>query len=114
MLSRSSRNFANGLRPKACPPYVLLGVHSFICCGSSVVCGTYTPAHQSRVDSRAIGSLLFGSAKSSWNESQRLVQAPAEPPAAAIRALSIFHSAALLRTNCNARAASYSGAFTGG
>src|SRR4051794_14581679 len=68
------------LKPNAWPPYLLLGVHSFICCGSSVVCAAVTAAHQRRVDSRAIGSALAGSARSGWKASHRLVHAPAEPP----------------------------------
>jgi len=51
---------------------------------------------------------------SGWNASQRLEHAPAEPPDAPIRCLSMFHSPALLRTNCNARAASCNGHSTGG
>ena len=79
-----------------------------------MVCAPVTAAASSRVDSRATGSALFGSAMSSWNASQRLEQAPAEPPLATIRVLSICHSAARLRTVCKARAASESGASTGG
>src|SRR4051812_5030096 len=90
---------ASALKPNAWPPYLLFGVHSFICCGSSVVCGALTAAHRRRVDSRAIGSELFGSAMSVWKSSQRLVQAPADPPDAAMRVLSMFHSADLLRMN---------------
>ena len=37
-------------------PYLLFGVQSFICCGSSVVCALATAAHHRRVDSRATGS----------------------------------------------------------
>src|SRR4051794_25608986 len=106
ILSRPARNSSNWeiflagspLKPKAWPPYLLLGVQSVICCGSSVVCAPPTAAHQSRVDSWAMGSELDGSAISGWKSSQRLEQAPAEPPEAPMRALSMFHSPALLRT----------------
>lgn len=73
-----------------------------------------TAAVKRRVDSRAMGSVLAGLAMSGWKASQRLEQAPAEPPLAAMRDLSMFHESALLRTNWRARAASERGALTGG
>ena len=61
-----------------------------------------TAAAVSRVDSRATGSALSGLAMSSWKASQSDEQAPAEPPVAAIRLLSMFHSPAFERRNCTA------------
>ena len=51
---------------------------------------------------------------SSCRASQSDEQAPAEPPVAPIRVLSMFHSPAFERRNWIARAASSSGHFTGG
>ena len=51
---------------------------------------------------------------SSWKASHSDEQPPAEPPVAPMRFGSMFHSVAFDRTNCTARAASSSGAFTGG
>ena len=66
------------------------------------------------MDSRATGSAEAGSARSSWKASQSEEQPPAEPPVAAIRGLSMLSSFALERRNWIARAASSSGAATGG
>ena len=54
-----------------------------------------TPIVASRVDRRAIGSSLSGSARSSRNPSQSEMPAPAYPPVAANRAGSRFHLTAL-------------------
>src|SRR5262249_22307062 len=78
--------------------------------GWSEVCARLTAARHSRVDSRAMGSSLFGSAMSSWKASHSEEHPPADPPVAPMRFLSMFHSFALERTNCNARAASCRGA----
>ena len=77
--------------------------------GSTDVIAWFTAAQASLVDSRATGSSLPGSAMSSWYASQSERQAPEEVAVAAIRSLSRFHSRALLRTNCRARAAASKG-----
>ena len=92
----------------------MFGIHSRSCKGSSEVWAPLTAAAVRRVDSRATGSGLSGFAMSSWKASQSDEQAPAEPPVAAIRLLSMFHSPAFDRRNCTALAASSSGHFTGG
>src|SRR3954470_17971283 len=92
----------------------MLGIHSRSCLGSSDVCAPLTAAQVSRVDSRATGSGLSGLAMSSWKASHSDEQAPAEPPVAPIRVLSMFHAPAFERRNWIARAASSSGHFTGG
>jgi hypothetical protein len=101
-------------RPKAWLPYSLFGIHACTCFGSSEVCGTKAITQRSRVDSRETGSALFASAISGENASHSTVNPPAEPPQPPMRSLSMRHSSALLRTNCNARAASSRQAFTGG
>src|SRR3954468_21135387 len=92
----------------------MLGIQSRSCLGSSDVWAPLTAAQVSRVDSRATGSGLSGWAMSSWNASQSDEQAPADPPVAPTRDLSMFHSLAFDRRNWTARAASSSGNFTGG
>src|SRR4051794_28632997 len=91
-----------------------LGIHSRSCLGSSEVCAPVTAAQVSRDDSRAIGSLLLGSAMSLCKASQSDVQAPAEPPVEPTRLGSTFHSLALERMVWSARAASCRQALTGG
>ena len=49
-----------------------------------------------------------------YRYTQNGVEDKVEPPVAPMRSLSRFHSAALERTNCRARAASPNDAFTGG
>ncbi len=101
-------------KPKAWPPYRMFGIHSRSCAGSSEVWAPFTAATVRRVDSRAIGSGLSGLAMSSWKASQSDEQAPADPPVAPTRVLSMFHSPAFERRNWTALAASSSGHFTGG
>ena len=73
------------------------------------VIGLAQPIQQmqvSRVDSRATGSALPGSAKSSWMASHIDVPAPADPPVEATRRGSSFHSFSRWRSVCSARALS--------
>ena len=93
---------------------MLLLIQSRNWTGSNEVCAPVTAAQANRVDSRATGSLLLGSAMSSCNANHNEVQAPAELPVAPIRFGSMFHSLAFDRRVCKARAASIKGALTGG
>ena len=66
--------------PKACPPYIALGIHSRILSDQARSVAAFKATHCKRVDSRDTGSLLLELAKSSWNASHRDVHAPAERP----------------------------------
>src|SRR5262245_31989401 len=93
-------------KPNACPPYTAFGIHSRNSLGSRELCAPVTAAQVSLEDSRETASLLLGSAMSLCRASHNEVQAPAEPPVEPTRLGSTFHSLALERMVCRARAAS--------
>ncbi len=107
------RSFGS-MNPNAPPPYRLFGVHSFISRGSSDVCAIYAEAHHGlgrfTSDRIAAGGICQIGVKRQPQDRAGAGRCPET----AMRFLSMSHSSAFDRTNCNARAPSRIGHSRGG